>query len=135
MKDLLFTNEKLFDILKLKIMSNLMGIIDLKGSMNMSVLKVTKDNFNEVKNSDKTVLLDFYADWCGPCKMVGPIIDEIAKENPDILVGKINVDEQPELASSFSVMSIPTLVVMRNGEVVNKSMGARPKAAILSMID
>ena len=101
----------------------------------MSVLKVTKDNFNEVKNSDKTVLLDFYADWCGPCKMVGPIIDEIAEENPDIFVGKINVDEQPELASSFSVMSIPTLVVMRNGEVVNKSMGARPKAAILSMID
>lgn len=101
----------------------------------MSVLKVTKDNFYDVKNSDKTVLLDFYADWCGPCRMVGPIVDEIAQENPDILVGKINVDEENELASAFSVMSIPTLVVMRNGEVVNKSMGAKPKAAILAMLD
>lgn len=101
----------------------------------MSVLKVTMDNFNEVKNSDKTVLLDFYADWCGPCRMVGPIIDEIADENPDILVGKINVDEQQELAAAFSVMSIPTLVVMRNGEVVTKSMGAKPKAQILAMLD
>lgn len=101
----------------------------------MSVLKVTMDNFNEVKNSDKTVLLDFYADWCGPCRMVSPIIDEIADENPDILVGKINVDEQQELASAFSVMSIPTLVVMRNGEVVTKSMGAKPKAQILAMLD
>ena len=100
----------------------------------MSVLKVTKDNFNEVKNSDKTVLLDFYADWCGPCRMVSPIVDEIAEENPDILVGKINVDEQQELASAFSVMSIPTLVVLKNGEIVNKSMGAKPKAAILSML-
>ncbi len=101
----------------------------------MSVLKVTMDNFNEVKNSDKTVLLDFYADWCGPCRMVGPIIDEIADENPDILVGKINVDEQQELAGAFGVMSIPTLVVMRGGEVVTKSMGAKPKAAILAMLD
>ncbi|MBQ7133867.1 MAG: thioredoxin [Ruminococcus sp.] len=100
----------------------------------MSVLKVTKDNFFEVKNSEKTVLLDFFADWCGPCRMVGPIIDEIAQENPDILVGKINVDEQQELAAMFSVMSIPTLVVMKNGEVVNKSMGAKPKAQILSML-
>ncbi len=103
--------------------------------MNMSVLKVTIDNFYEVKNSDKTVLLDFYADWCGPCRMVSPIIDEIAQENPQILVGKINVDEQQQLASAFSVMSIPTLVVMKNGEVVAKSMGAKPKAQILSMIE
>lgn len=101
----------------------------------MSVLKVTKDNFNEVKNSDKTVLLDFYADWCGPCRMVSPIVDEIAEENPDVLVGKINVDEQQELASAFSVMSIPTLVVMRNGEIVTKSMGAKPKAQIMAMLD
>ncbi len=101
----------------------------------MSVLKVTKDNFNDIKNSDKTVLLDFYADWCGPCRMVGPIIDEIAQENPDILVGKINVDEQQELATAFSVMSIPTLVVMRNGEIVAKSMGAKPKAAIMALIE
>ena len=101
----------------------------------MSVLKVTKDNFNDVKNSDKTVLLDFYADWCGPCRMVGPIVDEIAEECPDILVGKVNVDEENELAAAFSVMSIPTLVVMKNGEIVNKSMGAKPKAAIMAMID
>ena len=101
----------------------------------MSVLKVTKDNYFEVKNSDKTVLLDFYADWCGPCRMVGPIVDEIADECPDILVGKVNVDEEQELASAFGVMSIPTLVVMRNGEVVNKSMGAKPKAAIMALID
>ena len=101
----------------------------------MSVLKVTIDNYYEVKNSDKTVLLDFYADWCGPCRMVSPIIDEIAQENPQILVGKINVDEQQQLASAFSVMSIPTLVVMKNGEVVAKSMGAKPKAQILSMIE
>ncbi len=101
----------------------------------MSVLKVTKDNFFEVKNSDKTVLLDFYADWCGPCRMVGPIVDEIAEENPQYLVGKINVDEEQELASAFGVMSIPTLVVLKNGEVVNKSMGAKPKAQILSLLD
>lgn len=103
--------------------------------MSMSVLKVTKDNFFDVKNSDKTVLLDFYADWCGPCRMVGPIIEELAVENPDVLFGKINVDEEQELAAAFSVMSIPTLVVMRNGEVVAKSMGAKPKAAILAMLD
>lgn len=101
----------------------------------MSVLKVTKDNFNDIKNSDKTVLLDFYADWCGPCRMVGPIVDEIAEENPQFLVGKINVDEEQELAQAFGVMSIPTLVVMKNGEVVSKSMGAKPKAQILSMLD
>lgn len=101
----------------------------------MTVLKVTRDNFSVVKNSDKTVLLDFYADWCGPCRMVGPIVDEIAQENPDILVGKINVDEESELAQAFSVMSIPTLVVMKNGEIVTKSMGAKPKAAIMAMLD
>ncbi len=100
----------------------------------MSVLKVTIDNFNEVKNSDKTVLLDFYADWCGPCRMVSPIVDEIADEYPQFLVGKINVDEQQELAQAFSVMSIPTLVVMKNGEIVTKSMGAKPKAQILAML-
>lgn len=101
----------------------------------MAVLKVTKDNYFDVKNSDKTVLLDFYADWCGPCRMVGPIVEEIAQENPQFLICKINVDEEPELASAFSVMSIPTLVVMKNGEVVTKTTGARPKAQILSMLD
>ena len=100
----------------------------------MSVLGINKDNFNEVKNSKKTVLLDFYADWCGPCRMVSPIVDEIANENPEILVGKINVDNEPELASAFSVMSIPTLVVLKDGKIVNQSTGAKPKAQILAML-
>ncbi len=101
----------------------------------MSVLKVTKDNFFDVKNSDKTVLLDFYADWCGPCRMVGPVVEEIAQENPQFLIGKINVDEELELAQAFGVMSIPTLVVLENGEVKTKSTGAKPKAQILSMLE
>ena len=101
----------------------------------MSVIKVTKENFGDINNSEKTVLLDFYADWCGPCRMVSPIVDEIADENPQYLVGKINVDEESELAEKFGVFSIPTLVVMKNGEVVNQSAGARPKAQILSMLE
>ena len=101
----------------------------------MSVLSITKDNFEEIKNSEKTVLLDFFADWCGPCRMVSPIVDEIAQENPQYLVGKINVDNEPELAGAFGVMSIPTLVVMKNGEIVNRQTGARPKAQILAMLD
>ena len=100
----------------------------------MSVIKVDKTNFEEIKNSEKRVLLDFYADWCGPCKMVAPIIDEIAKENPQYVIGKINVDEQPELASQFGVMSIPTLVVMENGKTINRTMGVKPKNAILAML-
>lgn len=100
----------------------------------MSVLSVTKSNFEEVKNSEKPVLLDFYADWCGPCRMVSPLVDEIAKENPQYLVGKINVDSEQELAAEFGVESIPMLVVMKNGEIVNKSVGARPKAQILAML-
>ncbi|MBO7310696.1 MAG: thioredoxin [Clostridia bacterium] len=101
----------------------------------MSVLNVTKSNFEEIKNSGKTVLLDFYADWCGPCRMVSPIVDEIAEENPQYLVGKINVDNEPELAQEFEVFSIPTLVVLKNGSVANQSAGARPKAQILSMLE
>ncbi|MBQ2390588.1 MAG: thioredoxin [Clostridia bacterium] len=101
----------------------------------MSVLSVTIDNFEQVKNSGKTVLLDFYADWCGPCRMVSPIVDEIAEENPQYLVGKINVDEQQELAQNFGVASIPTLVVMKDGKVVHQSSGARPKNAILSLLE
>ena len=101
----------------------------------MSVIKVTKENFEEIKNSEKTVLLDFYADWCGPCRMVSPIVDQIADENPQYLVGKINVDEESELAEAFGVFSIPTLVVMKNGEVANQSAGARPKAQILAMLE
>ena len=101
----------------------------------MSVIKVDKNNFDEVKASEKPVLLDFYADWCGPCRMVSPVVDEIAAEHPEYLVGKINVDEQPELAQDFSVVSIPMLVVMKNGKIVNQSVGARPKDQILAMLD
>ena len=101
----------------------------------MSVMKVDKNNFDEVKASEKPVLLDFYADWCGPCRMVSPVVDEIAAEHPEYLVGKINVDEQPELAQAFSVVSIPMLVVMKNGKIVNQSVGARPKDQILAMLD
>ena len=101
----------------------------------MSVAKITKDNFQElVLNADREVLLDFWAPWCGPCRMVGPIVDEIAGERKDILVGKVNVDEEMELASRFQVMSIPTLVVLKNGQVVNRVVGARPKDAILSLL-
>lgn len=100
----------------------------------MSVLSVNKNNFEEIKNSEKIVLLDFFAEWCGPCRMVSPIVDEIAEENPQYLVGKINVDEEPQLAEAFGVMSIPTLVVLKNGKIVNQSAGARPKAQILAML-
>ena len=101
----------------------------------MAVLTMTMDNFqSEVMQSDKPVLLDFWASWCGPCRMVSPIVDEIADERDDIKVGKINVDEQPALAQQFGVMSIPTLVVMREGAVVNKAVGAMPKAQILSLL-
>ena len=101
----------------------------------MSAIKITSENYeNEVLNSDKPVLLDFWAAWCGPCKMVSPLVDEIALENADIKVGKINVDEQPDLAAKFGVMSIPTLVVMENGKEVNRSIGAMPKASILKLV-
>ena len=101
----------------------------------MSVININKNNFQEVvMHSDKPVLLDFWASWCGPCRMVSPIVDEIAAERGDIKVCKINVDEQPELAARFGVMSIPTLVVMKNGKVINQAVGARPKAQILAML-
>ena len=101
----------------------------------MSVTNINKNNFqNEVLNSEKPVLLDFWAPWCGPCRMVSPIVDEIAEERKDILVGKVNVDEEMELAAQFQVMSIPTLVVLRNGQVVSRTVGARPKDAILSLL-
>ena len=101
----------------------------------MSVINIKKNNFqNEVLNSEMPVLLDFWAPWCGPCRMVGPIVDVIADERVDIRVGKVNVDEQPELAAQFGVMSIPTLVVMKNGKIVNQVTGARPKAQILAML-
>ena len=101
----------------------------------MSAINVNKNNFDqEILNSDRPVLLDFWASWCGPCRMVSPIVDEIAAERSDIKVGKINVDEQPELAAQFGVMSIPTLVVMKSGRIVNQAVGARPKAQILAML-
>ena len=101
----------------------------------MSVLTITKDNFEElVLKSEKTVLLDFWAGWCGPCRMVSPIVDEIANENPHITVGKINVDEQPELAASFSIMSIPALFVIKQGKIANQIIGYRPKEEILNML-
>ena len=101
----------------------------------MSAYKITKENFQEeVLNSEKPVLLDFWASWCGPCRMVGPILDEIAEEREDIKVCKINVDEEPELAARYGVVSIPTLMVMEKGEIRNKSLGARPKAQIEAML-
>lgn len=100
----------------------------------MSVCIVNKENFDSVKNSSKPVLLDFYADWCGPCRMVSPLVEEIAEENPQYLIGKINVDREPELAQEFKVLSIPTLVVIKNGEVISQSVGARSKSEILAML-
>jgi len=101
----------------------------------MKVIKANKENFESIKNSDKPVLLDFYADWCGPCRMVSPIVDEIAEERDDIIVAKINVDEENDLASEFGVFSIPTLVVLKNGKVANQATGARPKDAILALLE
>lgn len=101
----------------------------------MSVININKNNFQEeVMNANQPVLLDFWTAWCGPCQMVGPVIEEIAAERSDIKVGKVNVDEQPELASQFQVMSIPTLVVIKDGQIVNKSIGAKPKEQILQML-
>ena len=101
----------------------------------MSALSITKNNFQEeVINSKKPVLLDFWASWCGPCRMVGPIVDEIAGERSDVKVCKVNVEEQRELAAAFKVMSIPTLVVMKEGTIVNRAMGARPKDQILALL-
>ena len=101
----------------------------------MSVLQITKNNFDtEVMNSEKPVLIDFWASWCGPCKMLSPVVDEIAEETTDVKVGKVNVDEQPELARQFGVMSIPTLVLIKDGKVAEQSVGLKPKDTILKMI-
>ena len=100
----------------------------------MAVINVTKENYEEIKNSGKTVLLDFYADWCGPCKMVSPIVDQISEEHPEYLVGKINVDDEDELSESFGVMSIPTLCLMKEGKVVNSHTGFAPKEVLEEFI-
>ena len=100
----------------------------------MKALKLSKDNFDSAIRSEKPVLLDFYADWCGPCRMVLPIIEEIAGERDDVVVAKVNVDDEPELAERFGVFSIPALFVLKNGKVVNKSTGAKPKEQILALL-
>ncbi|HIS80736.1 MAG TPA: thioredoxin [Candidatus Scatomonas merdavium] len=101
----------------------------------MSVINITNQNFHEeVVNSSKTVLLDFWAGWCGPCSMLSPVIDEIAEDRTDIKVGKVNVDEEPELSSAFQVMSIPTVIVLKNGNVTGKSIGVRPREDIEAML-
>ena len=109
--------------------------LNFKEENTMKVLHINKDNFhNEVLNSEKPVLLDFFASWCGPCRMVGPILDEIAEEREDIKVCKVDIDEQPELASRFRIMSVPTLMVLKEGNIVDQSVGAKPKHQILAMV-
>ena len=101
----------------------------------MKPIAINKNNFEEIKKNNRPILIDFYADWCGPCRMLSPIIDEIAKERDDIVVGKINVDNEPELAEKFGVFSIPTLVIIKNGEIAHQSAGARPKAQIIALLE
>ena len=101
----------------------------------MAVVTITKENFEqEVLQSAKPVLLDFWASWCGPCRMLSPVVDEVAEERTDVKVGKVNVDEQPELAGEFGVMSIPTLLVFEQGQLVRQAVGARPKASVLDLL-
>ncbi|MBE6573979.1 MAG: thioredoxin [Ruminococcaceae bacterium] len=101
----------------------------------MSVLHLNKEKFEEIKHSDKPVLLDFYADWCGPCKLLAPTIDKLAEEHPEYVIAKINVDHEPELAGEFGIFSIPTLVVIKNGKVTSKSVGAKSKNAIIGLLE
>ncbi|MBP3442596.1 MAG: thioredoxin [Clostridia bacterium] len=101
----------------------------------MSAINVNKNNFEEIIKSEKKVLLDFYADWCGPCRMVLPLVEQIAQENPQYVIGKVNIDNEPELAQAFDVFSVPTLVVLEDGKVINQSSGARPKNQILALLE
>ena len=100
----------------------------------MSAIRLNNDNFDRVRENEGVSLLDFYADWCGPCRMVLPIVDEIAKERGDLLVGKINVNDNPDLAREFGVMSIPTLIVMKDGKILNRASGAKSKSQILDLV-
>lgn len=100
----------------------------------MAAIKVTMENFEEIKASESPVLIDFYAEWCGPCRMVAPIINKIADEHPEYVIGKVNVDEESELAKAFGVLSIPTLVVLKDGKVVNKAIGSKNEAQILKLL-
>ena len=100
----------------------------------MSAIRLNNDNFDQVRNNEGVALLDFYADWCGPCRMVLPLVDEIAQERDDLLVGKINVNDNPELAREFGVISIPTLIVMKDGKIINRASGARSKEKILELV-
>ena len=114
---------------------NILSVSIEKELTNMSVKTITKQNFNiEVLESEKPVLLDFWATWCGPCRMIAPVVEEIAAERSDIVVGKVNVDEQPELAQKFQIMSIPTLIVIKNGKITAQKVGVQPKAVIQAMI-
>ena len=101
----------------------------------MSAIKINKNNFESVSSDNRPVLVDFYADWCGACRYLSPVIDEIASENPEYLIAKVNVDENPELASRFGIMSLPTLAVLKNGRLVQRSVGAKPKRQILRLIE
>ena len=101
----------------------------------MSVIKVNQSNFDEILAGEKPALLDFYADWCGPCRMVAPLIEEIAREHPEYVVGKINVDESPELAQKYGVFSIPTLAVVKDGRIAGRMTGAKPKSTFLELFD
>ena len=98
------------------------------------VLHINKDNFNDIQKADHKVLLDFYADWCGPCRMVGPILEQIAAEHPEFIIAKVNVDQEPELAAAFEVMSIPSLIVLEKGQEIQRSVGAKSKAKILELL-
>ena len=101
----------------------------------MAVLHINQQNFHELELNDKKVLIDFYADWCGPCRMLGPVIEELAAEHPEYAIAKVNVDNCPEISQQFGVMSIPTLVVLKGGEEVNRAVGSRPKAQILKLLE
>ena len=129
------TSDKVTEVSALIVYTVIHPNENTKEAQSMSVIHIDRNNFaSEVLRSDKPVLLDFWASWCGPCRMVSPIIDEIAAARSDVRVGKINVDEQPELARQFGIMSIPTLVVMKNGSIANQAVGARSKMQILAML-